>query len=175
MSGEGVGRNPHALCRCATNGLGVEDVKELGSEGQYNWHDWQADPNGDGLSALANNGPDFQRQLRVWREAHQGIVRDTLDKLHARGGQPRGVEEEVKGQKDLAFDGNNIANSWKADRHGESYYREALAKGPPHLRRTAARLFATLGPALSELQDRAAAEHGWTVDKAHRIWEHPEF
>jgi len=55
--------------------MGVRDVVEFGSEGNYGpVHDWAADPNGSGLSDGLPGGSDFQSWLRDRRAAFDDLV-----------------------------------------------------------------------------------------------------
>jgi hypothetical protein len=68
-------------------------------------------------------------------------------------------------------DGFYHPNDWS---QGPNGYIQGLAALRPDLQRRSAELLASLGPRIGEVEDATAARHGWTPDRASRIWEwHP--
>ena len=66
-------------------------------------------------------------------------------------------------------DGFYQPNDWK--NNGPEDYLQGLRTLRPDIQRRAAELLATLGPRVSKVEDAFAKQHGWTPDKATRVWE----
>jgi hypothetical protein len=65
-------------------------------------------------------------------------------------------------------------NDWSKNPNGEGYRSGLAATRSPDLQRRAAELLATLGKRVAEVDDRYAAQHGWTHGPQTRWWEDPQ-
>jgi hypothetical protein len=62
-------------------------------------------------------------------------------------------------------------NDWQENPNGEAFISQISRTGRPDLQRRGYELLATLGPRISEIEDRFARDYGWTPDKSTRVWE----
>jgi hypothetical protein len=72
-------------------------------------------------------------------------------------------------------DGNYVENDWrKGDQAGgQNFIGEIRRTGRPDVQRATAELLATLGPRIQQVEERWAQTHGWTPNRASRIWDNP--
>jgi hypothetical protein len=68
-------------------------------------------------------------------------------------------------------DGNYISNDWREQPNGQGYLEALAGTGRPDLQRRSSELLATLGPRLSQVEEQFAQTHGWSPDRATRVWE----
>ena len=64
-----------------------------------------------------------------------------------------------------------ITDDWRENPNGESYLEGIRETGSPDLQRRAQELLTHLGPEISAVEERFVREHGWTPNRASRVWE----
>jgi hypothetical protein len=72
-------------------------------------------------------------------------------------------------------DGNYVENDWSkgSEAGGQNFIGEIRRTGRPDVQRATAELLATLGPRVQQVEERWAQTHGWTPNRASRIWDNP--
>jgi hypothetical protein len=72
-------------------------------------------------------------------------------------------------------DGNYVENDWskRSEAGGQNFIGEIRRTGRPDVQRATAELLATLGPRIQQVEERWAQTHGWTPNRASRIWDNP--